>query len=112
MIQFNLLPDVKINFIKAQRTKRAVMGISLIASAAALVIFVMLLLTVHVFQKKNMNDLTKDIASSSKELRQTPNLSKMLTVQSQLNSLTGLHDAKPSTSRMFSFMNQLTPTDA
>jgi hypothetical protein len=88
------------------------MGISVIASAAALVIFVFLLMTVHVFQKKNMSDLTKDIATSSKELRQTPNLSKMLTVQSQLNSLTGLHDAKPTTSRLFSFMNQLTPTEA
>jgi hypothetical protein len=112
MIQFNLLPDVKIEYIKAQRTKRTVMGISVIASAAALVIFVFLLMTVHVFQKKNMSDLTKDIATSSKELRQTPNLSKMLTVQSQLNSLTGLHDEKPTTSRMFTFMNQLTPKEA
>jgi hypothetical protein len=112
MIQFNLLPDVKIEYIKAQRLKRTVMGISLIASAAALVVFISLLMSVHVFQKKNMSDLSKDIASRSKELRQTPNLSKMLTVQSQLNSLTGLHDQKNATSRMFTFMNQLTPKDA
>ncbi len=112
MIQFNLLPDVKIEYIKAQRMKRTVMVVSLIASAAALVIFVSLLMSVHVFQKKNMSDLTRDIASRSKELRQTPNLSNMLTVQSQLNSLTDLHDQKSTTSRMFNFMNQLTPKEA
>lgn len=111
MIQFNLLPDVKIEYIKAQRTKRAVMGVSVIASAAALVILIFLLMTVHVFQKKNMNDLSKDIKTNSETLKRTPNLSKMLTVQSQLNSLGGLHDAKPTTSRIFGFMNQLTPTD-
>jgi Tfp pilus assembly protein PilN len=112
MIQFNLLPDVKVEYIKTQRLKRTVTGISLIASAAALFIFVFLILTVHVFQAKNMNDLSKDIKSNSEKLRQTPNLSKMLTVQSQLKSLTKLHDDKPAVSRLFGFMNQLTPTDA
>jgi len=112
MIQFNLLPDVKIEYIKAQRIKRTVMAISLIASATALVVFVFLVMTVHVFQKKNMSDLSKDIVTNSNQLKQTPNLSKMLTVQSQLGSLTTLHDDKPTTSRLFGFMNQLTPTQA
>jgi Tfp pilus assembly protein PilN len=112
MIQFNLLPEVKLEYIKTQRLKRMVIGISLIASAAALVVFIFLLLTVDVFQKKNINDLSKDIVSSSKELKQKPNLSKMLTVQSQLRSLTALHDQKPSTSRLFGFISQLTPTKA
>lgn len=111
MIQFNLLPDVKLQYIKTERTKRAVIGISLIASAVALVIFIFLILTVDVFQKKNINDLRTDIATSSKELKQKPDLSKMLTVQSQLNSLTALHDQKPAISRLFGFMNQLTPKD-
>jgi hypothetical protein len=112
MVQFNLLPDVKIEFIKTQRTKRTVTGVALIASAAALFIFVFLVLTVHIFQRKNINDLTADIKTNSQKLQETPNLSKMLTVQSQLNSLTDLHDQKPMTSRMFGFMNQLTPKQA
>lgn len=112
MIQFNLLPDVKLEYIKTQRTKRAVMGVSVIASAVVLVVFVFLMMTVHVFQKKNMSDLSKDIATNSEQLKKTPNLSKMLTIQSQLGSLTSLHDDKPTTSRLFGFMNQLTPTQA
>ena len=110
MIQFNLLPDVKLEYIKSQRTKRAVIGISIIVSTVALAIFIVLFLTVDVLQKKNISDLTKDIARSGHELQAKPNLSKMLTVQSQLNSLTSLHDTKPITSRLFDYMNQLTPS--
>jgi Tfp pilus assembly protein PilN len=109
MIQFNLLPDVKIEFIKAQRTKRLVMGVSFIAGAVALFIFLFLIVTVDVWQKKSINDLSKDIASNSTQLKQTPNLTKILTVQSQLNSIDTLHDANPVGSRVFGYMNQLTP---
>lgn len=109
MIQFNLLPDVKLEYIKTERLKRTVIGVSLLASAVALVVFVFLVLAVDVFQKKNINDLGNDITAASKELKQKPDLSKMLTVQSQLKSLTGLHDDKPSTSRLFDFMDSLTP---
>jgi hypothetical protein len=112
MIQFNLLPDVKLEYIKTQRIKRAVIGISFIASAVALSIFVFLVLSVDVFQKADINNLTNDINKSSAELKQKPNLSKMLTVQSQLNALTALHDGKPTASRLFDFMNQVTPKDA
>lgn len=112
MIQFNLLPDVKLEYIKAERTKRLVVSVSLLAGAVALAIFLILLFTVDVVQKKNMNDLTKDIGTYGNQLKNTKDLSQILTVQSQLDSLGKLHDAKPTTSRVFAFMNQLTPTSA
>ncbi|HET8709303.1 MAG TPA: hypothetical protein VFL85_03400 [Candidatus Saccharimonadales bacterium] len=112
MIQFNLLPDVKLEYIKTERLKRAVVGISLLASVVALVIFIFLLMAVDVFQKKNINDLGKEITAASQQLKQNKELPKMLTVQSQLKSLPALHDQKPSTSRIFGFMDQLTPDKA
>jgi Tfp pilus assembly protein PilN len=112
MIQFNLLPDVKLEYLKAESTKRMVIMVSILASAAALAIFLVLLFTVDVVQKKNINDLTRDIGTYGNQLKDTPDLAKILTVQSQLSSLTQLHDAKPTTSRVFKFVNQLTPKTA
>ena len=109
MIQFNLLPDVKLEYIKAERTKRFVTVVSLIASAASLTLFVALILTVDVWQKKTMSDLTNDIKTSSDHLRSTPDLNKILTVQSQLNSLDGLHSQKPAATRLFNYLSQVTP---
>jgi Tfp pilus assembly protein PilN len=110
MIQFNLLPDVKLQYIKTERTKRTVIGFSLLASAVALALFIFLVLTVDVAQKAYIGNLTKDIKNKSNELQQTPNLSKMLTVQTQLRALDATHEAKPATSRIFDYLNQITPT--
>lgn len=111
MIQFNLLPDVKLAFIKAERTKRLVTTIAIISSAAALVIFLTLFAAVNVVQKKNLNDLNKDIATSTAEIRSTEDLDKILTVQNQLNSLSGLHDQKVVASRVYDYMGMVTPTN-
>lgn len=110
MIQFNLLPDVKLEYIKTERTKRTVVGFSLLASAVALALLVFLVLTVDVAQRAYISSISNDIKHRSSELQQTPNLSKMLTVQNQLRQLDSLHKTKPAASRMFDFLNQVTPT--
>jgi hypothetical protein len=112
MVQFNLLPDVKLEYVRARRTQRVVMAFSVLLSAIALVIFVALLLLVNVAQKKNLSDLDKDIKTSSKKLTDTPELNQILTVQNQLNSLPGLDAQKPATGRLFGYVKQLTPTNA
>lgn len=112
MIQFNLLPDVKIEYIKAQRVRRMVTGISILASAAALGIFLILLLTVAVWQRKTINDLSSDIKAESSKLQSTPSLNKILTIQGQLGSLDQLHSQKPAAERAFNFLSQVTPSEA
>lgn len=111
MIQFNLLPDVKLEYIKTERTKRTVIGFSVLASAIALALLVFLVLTVDVAQRAYINGLSNEISKKSSELRSTPNLSKMLTVQNQMNTLDQKHKEKLATSRTFDFFNQITPTD-
>lgn len=112
MIQLNLLPDVKLEYLKARRTQRLVVTVSTVLIAASLVVFVLLIGTVDILQKKNLNDLNNDISKYTSQLQNTPNLSKILTVQNQLQVLTSLHDQKPAASRLFGYLKQLTPSTA
>jgi hypothetical protein len=112
MIQFNLLPDIKIQYLKARRQKHLVMLGStavIVLSVAFLAIFISI---VFGLQKKNISDLSRDVTSKSSELQSTKNLSRMLTVQNQLTSLPALHDTKPVTTRLYTFVTQLTPVNA
>lgn len=111
MIQFNLLPDVKLAFMRAERQRRLVLTISILASSIALGLFLVLFLYVNVVQHKSVNDLTSDISAASKDLMSTKDLNKILTVQNQLGSLDELHDQKPISSRLFGFLQQVTPSD-
>ncbi|SRR5581483_6842772 len=112
MIQFNLLPDVKQEYIKTQRIKRLVMTVSFVASAASLFILLVLLSSVYLVQRKSIHDLNNDIASTNTTFRGIANIGDILTVQSQLNSLSGLHAQEPNASRLFGYLAQLTPQQA
>ena len=109
MIQFNLLPDVKLEYVRVQRTKHAVISAAMIAAGSAFVIFLLLFLAVNVVQKKSIGDLNSDIKKYSTELKNTPDLDKILTIQSQLQALPALHAAKPAANRSFTYIQQLTP---
>lgn len=109
MIQFNLLPDVKIKYIKTQHTKRTVMLISLVASAAAIALVSVMYVSVQIVQKKSLNNLSANIVKETKKLNDTQDLSKILTIQNQLSSLPALHGAKPVSSRVLGYITQVTP---
>ncbi|HEY8999441.1 MAG TPA: hypothetical protein VIM53_03970 [Candidatus Saccharimonadales bacterium] len=112
MIQFNLLPDVKLDYIKAERQKHLVVSVSTIASIAAVTLFVILIVVVDVWQKKSMSDLNADITTDSSQLQSTQSLNKILTVQNQLGALETLHNQKPVVSRLFGYLQQITPATA
>jgi len=109
MIQLNLLPDVKLEYIKAQRQRRLIFTASGLISIISIVLLGSLL-AVGGLQKKHLSDLEDNIKTSTSKLKGKPQIGTILTVQNQLNSLTGLHDSKPATSRMFDYINQVTPS--
>jgi hypothetical protein len=109
MIQFNLLPDIKIQYLKAKRQKHVVILVSIVASLSSMAVFILLITTVFVLQKKNIADLNKDIKSSSNQLQGVQDLNKILTVQNQLGALTSLHDQKLVSSRLLDYLPQVTP---
>ena len=110
MIQLNLLPDVKLEYIKAQRARRLVLTICILATAVS-VLILLLLLSADALQKKHLKDLSKDITSESSKLQNEPNINEILTVQNQLESLTTLHSDEPAAPRLFDYLNSVTPAN-
>ena len=110
-VQFNLLPDVKLEFNRQQHVKRLVYTVCSIATVIVVAITVVAFLSVNVLQKKLLNDAGKDIATYTDKLKGIPNLDKVLTIQDQLNSLPSLHQSKHITSRLFDYLPQVTPTN-
>jgi Tfp pilus assembly protein PilN len=111
MIQLNLLPNVKYNYIKIQRKKRMVLLSVIAISGVSLGIVVILASIVYGAQKVQLNLLDKNVKNNISKLQKIDELDKILTIQNQLNSLPGLHSQKPVTSRLFDFLPQITPVD-
>lgn len=109
MIQFNLLPDVKLEYIRTRRTKRFVNFLSFGVAGSLFVVMILLVLFVNVAQSKHLRDLNKDIKTSSDQLQGIKDLDKILTIQNQLSSLPVLHAQKPVTSRLFTYLSQVIP---
>lgn len=112
MVQFNLLPAVKLEYVKTQRTKRLLTLISVVVSVASLAVLLFTLAYVDGVQKKSLHDLNGDIARYSTQLKNVRDLDEILTVQNQLSTLTSLHDQKPVASRLFGYISQVTPSQA
>ncbi|OGL34561.1 hypothetical protein A3F65_02880 [Candidatus Saccharibacteria bacterium RIFCSPHIGHO2_12_FULL_47_16b] len=109
--QFNLLPDIKQTGVKLERSRRLLTSGVLLVSLISAAIFVLLLLTVYGIQKKQLSDADKSITSYSQQLANTENLDRILTVQNQLATLSGLHQNKHAVSRIFAYMPDITPSN-
>lgn len=107
-VQFNLLPDSKMQLDKAQRTKHLVYTIATIATIFSVVLLLVMLVVVDVVQKKMMDDAGTKVDNASKQLRDL-NIDKVVTVQNQLQALTGLHQNKHISSRIFTYLPKVTP---
>jgi Tfp pilus assembly protein PilN len=109
MVQFNLLPDVKIEYIKTRYRKRLLMAISGVVSVAFLLLFILLFINVHVTQKVHLGHLNDDIEKYSDEINAVNDVGGLLTIQNQLKSLPALHDDKVVSSRTIDYITKVTP---
>ena len=110
-VEFNLLPDLKMDVVKATRARKTIVSIAFLASAASLTILVLLLFTVYIVQNKQLSDASNDIETANETLKNTSGLVQILTVQNQLKTLPGLHQNKHISSRLFAYLPQVTPTN-
>jgi Tfp pilus assembly protein PilN len=109
MIQLNLLPDVKLDYLKAQQMRRLVITLSIIVGGAAIALLALLLLY-DGLQKKHLDNLNNNITSYTSTLRGEPQISKVLTVQNQIQSITTLDNGKPAAPRLLDYLNEITPS--
>lgn len=110
-IQLNLLPDVKAQYIKSERTRRTAIAISLVVIVASFGLVALMASVVYGAQKLALASSNKKIDQLSKELKNTKDIEKMLTVQSQLGSLDTLHNSKTVNSRLFTYLTQIVPSN-
>lgn len=111
MIEINLIPDVKLELLKARRQQTMVISISTLIAVVS--IGVVVLMGVYAFAIQGVADtiISGRIDDQTKKLKSVKDLSKTLTLQSQLNKLSSLQQNKNVTSRLFDIMSVTIPTD-
>lgn len=109
MIEINLLPDVKQEFLRARQTRNSVISISIIAGLASIALVVVLAMVlagqtaVDSFASNRINDEYEKLSS-------VDDLSEMVTIKEQLGSIDAQHASKTMTSRMFSVLQIINPS--
>jgi cytoskeletal protein RodZ len=110
MIQLNLLPDLKKEFIKSQKTKGLVISTSILVTIGAIGLSALLFVYVTFLQQIQINLATDDINHKESQLKAINDIDKYLTIQNQLATLPDLHSTKGSYSRLFDFLGLLNPS--
>ncbi|MCA9308860.1 hypothetical protein KC973_00630 [Candidatus Saccharibacteria bacterium] len=109
MIEINLLPQVKKDYLKAEQMKHTVIVASVLLSVVALVIVGLLFAYVSVVQPQHQKNVQGDIDSGLSDLKGKDNAVKIVTVQGALETLPGLEDKQLATSRLFVYVAGFTP---
>ena len=125
MIQFNLLPDVKVQFIKTRRASHTVIIVAILLTMA--VGTGTFLLNVQAETREaQLEELTKeassifadiqqaeiDVLSEDKDRGETSAINELLTIQAQLGALTSLHEQKVAARRFSTYLEQILPKRA
>lgn len=111
MIEINLIPDIKQDYLKAKRAR------TVVASGAILVgivsVAVVVLLAVYLFGVQTLRSSIADgeIDKKSNQLKAIPDLGNMLTIQNQLATLTEIHQNKNVDSRLIALLTEFNPAD-
>ena len=109
MIQLNLLPDVKKEYLRAQSARRKTITISIFATIIAVGLTVVAAIYVYAIQNGIMYLQTQDIKGKSSQLSAVKDIDKYLTIQNQLAQISSLHDGKNNFSRLLDFLPRLNP---
>lgn len=109
MIEINLVPDVKQEFIHAQKMRNTVITFAIIISIAAVGVLAVLGLlygTQAMREQFARDEIKKQFAS----LRSIENLDDVLTIQNQMSKIASVHDKKTVDSRLFDILTAINPS--
>ena len=109
MIEINLTPDVKQEYLKAKQARMMVISGAIIVSIVSVAIVALLAFYLFVAQALLSSNAGKDIEDKQKSLVATADLTNMLTLQSQLANISSLHDKENMSSRMFNVLGAILP---
>ncbi len=109
MIELNLVPDVKQELIKAKRVRTMVISGAIVVGIVSVGIVVLLAVYLFGVQALRSTLADKSIDEQSAKLKEVPDLANMLTIQSQLASISELHGQKNIDSRLFDLLTAINP---
>jgi len=109
MIEINLIPDVKQELIRAQRTRAVVISAAIITGIIAVATVVALAGWVFGVQALRQSVADEAIKKGNETLQSHTDLSKILTIQNQLTRLSELNNAKTVYSRVFDVLASVIP---
>lgn len=109
MIEINLIPDVKLELLRARKLRNSVISACIVVTIAA--VGAVVLLALYNYGALAIADANADqsIKTESTKLKKVPDLAKTLTLQQQLASLTSMHNDKTISSRLFDIATTIVP---
>lgn len=111
MIELNLLPDVKQEFVRTERLKKTIVSLMILISLITGGIVVFLAVLVYAIQPGLQLIVDGDITQRSSQLKANKNLVRDLTIQNQLKVLPELHNDKVSYDRLFEYLRVINPEE-
>lgn len=107
--EINLVPDVKLQMIRAQKMRNLVLFICIVVSAVSVGV-VLVLFSIKSGQDIAMSNQDKKLATMSAKLMGYEELGDLVTIQSQLDRLNDIADNKTVLSRVFGALGVMLPT--
>lgn len=111
MVQINLLPDIKKQYIKSQQIKHTVIVASVLISVVAFTIAALLFAYVRIVQPQHRANLQTDIDAAVSRQKEFPDAAKLVTIQNALKQIGQLQNSRSITSRSFAYVASVTPLD-
>ncbi|MGB4761788.1 MAG: hypothetical protein WBP12_00360 [Candidatus Saccharimonas sp.] len=108
MIEINLVPDVKIEMLRAQRMRNIAISMSIIAGAAAVAVVVVMGLVIGT-QAALEGVTSKNIKQEYEKLSRVEGVNDILTLQNQLSKISQIHDNKTLDSRLLDVLLAVNP---
>lgn len=109
MIELNLLPDVKQEFVRTERLKKAIVSLMILVCFVAGGVVIFFAVIVYAVQPGLQLLVDNQIKDSNSQLADNKNLIRDLTIQNQLATLPELHDSKVVYDRLFEYLRVLNP---
>ncbi|MFZ1458673.1 MAG: hypothetical protein WAT17_02220 [Candidatus Saccharimonadales bacterium] len=109
MIELNLLPDIKKEFIRAQRTRNKVIAGAILVTIIAGGLLALLATSVYGFQNVLIGSLRDDVKANQAKLAAKDEINKYLAIQSQLQFVDQVDAGRQQYARLFDYLLQLNP---
>jgi hypothetical protein len=108
MIQINLIPDIKQELLRAQRTRRTAIGIAIMVGVASVGVVALLgaILGVQLVREVAANQTIDD---EYKMFKDVDNIEDVITIQNQLQAISAYQKDRTMNSRIFDVLGAINP---